>query len=303
MHPSVLFFRISDYINHPLRNYKRYNGVKCDKNLSFDPRFANDTAMDVYYPKDNEGALPVLVNVHGGGFVRGDKKYRSGIARYFASHGWFVANINYRLAPKHIFPASTEDVISALNFINTLGERYPLDLSRIVVTGDSAGGYYAAHAVAAIHNESLRERLSLPAYTGEKIRALLTFCAPFNLMQCFGKKVALNVARDVSNCVFGTNHKDYEYPNKIEYRDAINLVNLVESNFPQTFAVAAEKDSFCGGQIDAFLDKLREKGVKADGYVANMKGDGHCTHLFPFKKGSKVCMEKTIEFLEQIKRG
>ncbi|NCC88612.1 MAG: alpha/beta hydrolase, partial [Clostridia bacterium] len=142
MHISRIFFKMSDLINHPLRNYKRDAAVKVERDLVFDGRFGKFTKADVYYIK-GDAPRPVFVNVHGGGYVCGDKRYRSGIARLIAARGWFVINVNYRLAPKYKYPASTEDVINSLNFVNTLKDKYHLDLDKIVLSGDSAGGYYA----------------------------------------------------------------------------------------------------------------------------------------------------------------
>ena len=86
MHKSKILFRFSDVINHPLRNYKRYPEVEG----IFDVPYGGEPArgyMDIYFSpaKKKESGYPVLFNVHGGGFVAGGKKYRSGIARHFAS--------------------------------------------------------------------------------------------------------------------------------------------------------------------------------------------------------------------------
>lgn len=301
MHPSKVFFKMSDLIHHPLRNYKRYTGVTRELNLVFDPRYGNQTMADIYYPAARGNTpLPVFVNVHGGGYVCGDKKYRSGIARLIASHGWCVVNVNYRLSPAYRYPAATEDVINALNFVGTLGEKYNLNLNKIVLSGDSAGGYYAAHAAAAIYSPALREKLGLPAYTGRPLRALLTFCAPFHLEKCFTAKTPFGVSTDITNCVFGTSFKGYSY--EFPERDTTNVLNFVNPDWCETFISAAQNDSFCGGQIDAMSEKLKENGVPFFTYVADQKGDAHCTHLLPFLKGSKPNMDAVINYLDGIQK-
>jgi Esterase/lipase len=298
MHLSRVFFKISDITHHFLRNYKRFPDVKREKNIAYDGRFGKFTKLDLYYPKKSEGLLPILYNVHGGGFVGGGKRYRSGIARFFASHGWFVVNIDYRLSPKYAFPAATEDVINGLNFINTLDKKYPIDLEKIVVTGDSAGGYHAAHAVAAITNPDLTKKLNLPAYTGKKLRAFLSFCAPFDIFKCVAREAPLKITLDVANCIFGTNYKTIEIGDEFKFKDVINVLDFVTPDFPESFLVAAENDSFCGGQIDGMLDKLKEKGVGVESYIANIEGDGHCTHLLPYKKARGRIWNASSNFLK-----
>ncbi|MCL2630896.1 MAG: alpha/beta hydrolase [Firmicutes bacterium] len=301
---SKVIFAISDYTNHPRRNYKRYPQVVREKDIVFGA-YGNDTALDIYYPKDYEGKLPVLVNVHGGGYVRGDKRFRSGIANFFASHGWFVVNTNYRLAPKATFPAATEDTLNALNYINNedFVNKYPIDLSRLVVSGDSAGGYYAAHSVASATNSELQEKLNLPKYEGAKVTALLTFCAPYDLMKCFTKKTPLNVTVDITNSVFGTSYKTNEIDDTFMYTDEVNVLAYLTKDFPKTLSIAAVNDGICGGQLDGAISAFEKAGISHDFYLMEEKGDGHCTHLLPFKKGTKPVMEKVIEFLESVKNG
>jgi acetyl esterase/lipase len=301
MHQSKVFFKMSDIIHHPLRNYKRYAGVVTQRGLVYDERYGNLTKADIYYPScRGEAPLPVFVNVHGGGYVCGDKKYRSGIARLIASHGWFVVNINYRLAPQYKYPAATEDVINALNFVNTLSKKYNLDLNKLVLSGDSAGAYYAAHAAAVLYNPALRERLGLPEYTGKPLRALITFCAPFNLEKCFMTKTLFDVSTDITNCVFGTSFKGYSY--EFPERETTNVLNFVNSDWCETFISAALHDSFCGGQIEAMTERLKANGVPFKTYLADQKGDSHCTHLLPFLKGSRSNMDAVLNYLESIKK-
>ena len=70
--------------------------------------------LDVYRPKDAEGRiLPVIVSVHGGGWVYGDKERYQYYCMSLAQRGFAVVNFSYRLAPEHQFPAPVEDTNSA----------------------------------------------------------------------------------------------------------------------------------------------------------------------------------------------
>ena len=69
--------------------------------------------LDVYLPRavpDGGGApLPVVVFLHGGGFIRGDKADREAVGHYFSRHGVLAVLPNYRLGPRHQWPAGAED--------------------------------------------------------------------------------------------------------------------------------------------------------------------------------------------------
>ena len=105
-----------------------------------------DLKMDVYYPDKKTGPWPVIVYIHGGGFTSGDK--HGGVGLKFIDHlvaaDYLVVAINYRLAPKYIWPAMVEDVKCAIRSLRANASVYNLDPNRIGVYGTSAGGYLAS---------------------------------------------------------------------------------------------------------------------------------------------------------------
>ncbi|HQC54764.1 MAG TPA: alpha/beta hydrolase [Clostridia bacterium] len=303
MRKSQVVFKISDVFNHPLRNYKRYPGVYSIKNIIYDTRCDSKNMLDIYLsPEKKQGKLPVFFNIHGGGYVGGGRRYRSGIAKYFADKGWAAINIGYRLAPKWQFPAATEDCINALNFVNGLAEEYDLDTEKIVIVGDSAGAYYAAHTVAAVFSDELREKLNLPEYTGAKPRALMGFYAPYDLMKTLQMPQPLNTHIDLINCIFGTEMKKEIDLSQMPYEDeVINVLKNVNSNWCETFIIEAERDIFVGKQAEDMGAALEAAGVKHHIYIASEKTAGHCTHLYPFLKSTKALQETIDNFMDGIK--
>ncbi len=101
--------------------------------------------LDLYLP-DSEEPLPLLFLIHGGGFIGNDSQSRQAqfMFRYFRDHGFACASVNYRLAQEAPYPAAVEDVRSALHYLAEHHEEYHLDMERIAVWGESAGGYLAA---------------------------------------------------------------------------------------------------------------------------------------------------------------
>jgi len=99
------------------------------------------------FPVKGEGA-PVVLFVHGGGFVAGDKHgappFYANVGRYFAAHGILGICMNYRLAPAHGWPAGAQDLEQAVQWILQRAEFYGGDASRLVVLGQSAGASHVA---------------------------------------------------------------------------------------------------------------------------------------------------------------
>jgi len=102
--------------------------------------------LDVY-PVDGRGA-PVVLFVHGGGFIAGDKNlappFYSNIGRYLASYGIVAVCMNYRLAPDGGWPAAAEDVELAVRWLQDRAESYGGDARRLVAVGQSAGACHVA---------------------------------------------------------------------------------------------------------------------------------------------------------------
>lgn len=99
--------------------------------------------MDVYYPYSINRPWPVVIYVHGGGWIGGDKSAGAGMEDQPAltSAGFLVVSINYRLAPEYQFPAMIEDVKCAVRSLRAHAEVYNLDPERVGATGGSAGGH------------------------------------------------------------------------------------------------------------------------------------------------------------------
>lgn len=87
---------------------------------------------------------PCIVMIHGGGWDGGDSTELAGWDARWASRGYAVAAINYRLAPNAIWPAQREDVLAAIAWLKANAARLGLDPTRIVLIGRSAGGQLAA---------------------------------------------------------------------------------------------------------------------------------------------------------------
>ena len=99
-----------------------------------------------YTPRDaREGPLPLLVWLHGGGWVAGDLDNHDATCRALANaSGCKIVAIDYRLAPEHKFPAGLNDCYAAIQWLAARGDDLRIDPCRIAIAGDSAGGNLAA---------------------------------------------------------------------------------------------------------------------------------------------------------------
>jgi acetyl esterase/lipase len=111
---------------------------------------------DLYYPeKKPEGHLPVVVIVHGGGFMYMDKRDWHMYPGFFAlKEGFALISINYRLAPKNKYPDGENDLVGAILHIKEHAAEWGLDAERLCLYGTSAGGNLVSIVGLRGHNEN-----------------------------------------------------------------------------------------------------------------------------------------------------
>jgi acetyl esterase/lipase len=102
--------------------------------------------LDIYRPKNiPEEGCPVLLQIHGGAWILGDKGDQALPLMYtLASRGWICVAANYRLSPSVGFPTHLEDCKAALGWIRENGEKYGMNTDFVAVTGGSAGGHLSS---------------------------------------------------------------------------------------------------------------------------------------------------------------
>ena len=105
--------------------------------------------LDISIPQ-NSGPFPIVIYVHGGGYVYGSSKIYKHVCDRFAAAGNLVFSTNYRLAPENPFPAGFDDCLAATTWILKHAAGYSGDTARVAIAGDSAGGNFAAGVAACL---------------------------------------------------------------------------------------------------------------------------------------------------------
>jgi acetyl esterase/lipase len=101
--------------------------------------------LDAYLQRSQTPSAAVIF-VHGGGFVGGDKKdYPHDLLDPLTENGFSTISVNYRLAPKHPFPAATDDVETAIAYVKQHARELRIDPRRLAMLGPSAGGLIVSY--------------------------------------------------------------------------------------------------------------------------------------------------------------
>jgi acetyl esterase/lipase len=122
------------------------NQYRVVPNVTYLTATGYEAKLDVYTRRDATAPQPTLIFYHGGGWVAGVKESAVMSFMPWLEMGWNVVNVEYRMAREALAPAAVEDALCALRFVVAQAKTYGIDTSRIVVTGESAGGHLALAA-------------------------------------------------------------------------------------------------------------------------------------------------------------
>ena len=131
----------------PLQPREPYQGIKVERDVKYGPSDRN--LLDVFGPEPSAPPRPVLIFVHGGGFVAGNKRtgdspFYDNIMLWAVKNGFVGVNMTYRLAPQSPWPAGSEDIASTIQWITTGIAARGGDPARIYLMGHSAGAIHVA---------------------------------------------------------------------------------------------------------------------------------------------------------------
>ncbi|MBS1788827.1 MAG: alpha/beta fold hydrolase [Acidobacteria bacterium] len=204
--------------------------------------------LDAFIP-EGKGKFPAAIFVHGGGWSGGDKM--GGNDPLFvplANRGiaWFT--INYRLAPKHNYPAPIEDVHAAVRWVKAHAAEYNIDPNRIALVGESAGGQIVAQAVAL-------------AKASEQVAAVVPFYAPVDFIADMERRGGLSTSM---RGLFGRKEAKADEATLQLLRDA-SPINHIRPGLPPFLLVHGTGDmSVLYSWSPMFQAKLKAAGVSCD---------------------------------------
>jgi acetyl esterase/lipase len=255
--------------------------------------------LDIYRRRDVDlEDAPVLVQVHGGGWTIGDKSQQGLILmNRMAARGWICVALNYRLAPKHPFPAQIEDVKEGIAWIREHIASYGGDPSYLVITGGSAGGHLAALAALTPHVAEYQ-----PGFedADTSVSACVPFYGIYDMGGVTGDKAAV-LMRDkfLAPRVF---RKDAR-----AHRDEFELaspITHVAADAPDFFVIHGAHDGLVSvRQARTFVERLREVSRGVVTYL-ELPGTQHAFEVFSSIRSQQVirAVERWLEWHRVTRR-
>ncbi|MDH0834780.1 alpha/beta hydrolase [Acinetobacter johnsonii] len=225
-------FRIYDLGSYALNRLTPRKGYSVQENVAYGLRARH--RLDLFRTQTPREHRPLIVFVHGGAWMHGDKKDYRFIGEAFAKEGFDVAVINYHLAPEHIFPASIDDLSLALNYLNVHQLKYQISTEKVVLMGHSAGAF---NVMSALYHPQPYE-----IQCRSQITAIIGLAGPYHF--------------DYKGDPICADAFDQNRP----YQEVMPYY-FVESNTVKHYLLVAENDDVVGLSNAVDLDRrLKEKG-------------------------------------------
>lgn len=261
--PSIMLFRNAFKEGHPVEP-PRFDEVRRTVQVTRDQEYPSSYrrhTFDLYRPRriPAHAALPVIVWVHGGGFIAGDKSGLSTYATLMAARGYAVIAMNYDYAPTGTYPTPVVQLGQMVSHVASIAQRERLDPDRIVVGGDSAGAQIAAQFAAVqttpgYAESSGIERIAMRA----PLAGALLFCGPYDFTR-FTDANAPWIQRWFMNTIGWGYLGTRDWASSPQMRQA-SVVRHVSDRFPKAYVVDGNAFSF-PDQGRALVSALRSDGV------------------------------------------
>lgn len=293
--------RMDDHITMPENCREAIDRVEIRRDMTYVSRYAQNH-YDLFLPKE-QGRHPLILWIHGGAFVAGDKCGTENWGIMLASKGYAVASMNYCWAPEAAYPAQIVQVTEALSAIASCQFAAQIDMDRVAIAGDSAGAYMAAQFAAVHSNSILAEMIDVHSpLDSNALKCALLYCGAYDVKKIFdiqNRTLRLFVSR-IGWSFFG--EKRWRRSKLIS---SVNPADFVTESFVPSYITDGNSWSF-ESHGRALAEKLRERGVTVRERFFPKEEYGEVAHEYQMLLDTEngiECFNETIEFLSEHMKG
>ena len=242
---------------------------------------APQQTLDLYLPAgDGRTVFPMVLLIHGGGFVEGSSAEFSEVAARLVGQGFAVASLNYRLSGDAPFPAGVQDVKAAVRYLRANARSWGVDPHRFAAWGESAGGYLASMIGATGTERTFDDPALGNAGVSSGVQAVVSWFGPadFGTMDAQAKESGCDDAAQQHGTPESPESKWLggaleAVPDRVQAADVVRHVGAA-SSLPPYFLVHGTQDcTVAPGQSQQLHDALRARGAQAT--LVLVDGAGH----------------------------
>lgn len=220
-----------------------------------------EAKLDLYQRRDAQGPQPTVIFIHGGGWILGSKESSTMSILPWLEMGWDVVNVEYRMARVSLAPAAVEDCLCALRWVGQHAKDMNFDLTRLVVTGESAGGHLALTTGMIPESAGLDRECPGPGFSNNDIAPLPKVSA---IISWYG-------ITDLNEMLSGPNLRRYavewfgSQPDQEALAKKISPIDYVRAGLPPILLIHGDADPIVPySQATRMRDALKAAGVPSE---------------------------------------
>ena len=231
--------------------------------------------LDIYLPNSSQVTLPIILMVHGGGFIAGDKSEMQGAAEHYAELGYAVISPNYRLAPDFTYPTAHADVFCALAWTLSHANDYHLDPNNLVLMGESAGANTVALLATMDTPNALLEDCEYQLSDDLSIQAVFAMYMPVDLSSC-----ECQLAKRLASIYLGINLSDWENAETQSLWQSASIIKELDDTDPPFYLIHGANDFLVPlSESEFFVNAYQEVGGYAELVVFEGANHGFFTNI------------------------
>jgi acetyl esterase/lipase len=249
------------------------DGVKLHSHIAYGEA-GKRNLLDIYQPTEaREGGFPILLQVHGGAWVIGEKEQQAKPLLYhMAQRGWLCVAINYRLSPKDALPAHIIDVKIAIAWIREHAREYGGNPEFIAITGGSAGGHLSSLAALTPNRAEWQPGFEQADTT---LQAAVPFYGVYDFLDRNRVRPEMSIESFLADRVMQCSRQGNE-----QLWDVVSPISHVSAQAPPTFIIQGTHDSLVWvEEARAFYRALRDVSTQPVAY-AELPGAQHAFEIF-----------------------
>ena len=262
---------------------------------------AEEEKLDIYLPPDGaKPGRPLIVWLHGGAFVAGDRQDVAPYLKILAGRGFASVAVGYTRAPTARYPGPVLQANAALGFLQREGQRLGVDPARMVLAGDSAGAHIVAQLAIAFTSQDYAGLLGLqPAVPPTSLQGMALFCGAFDFTAVDPTGRFGSFVRSVLLAYFGTSN-----PFDSERITEAAVPRYVTEAFPPSFISVGNGDALAPQSV-VMAQALRDRGVRVDTLFFPPETEPKLPHEYQFdldRPEGKQALERLTAFLNGLSR-
>lgn len=255
---------------------------------------------DLYLPQKGKKKAPVIIWIHGGGFIAGGKGGVKNWGMMLAREGYAVVAPDYEYAPEAVYPNQPRQMQELIGELERQEkEGMPIDMHCVCLAGDSAGAHMAAQCALAVANPRFAQEAKIkPELPLENLKAVLLYCGPYNVESVLDtdNMAGRFVMGKIGWGLFGTHNW-----RKSSLLKTTVIKDYITPDFPPVFLTDGNTGSFerDGRELVKHL-KACEVKVSELFFEASAGEIGHEFQYDLSGTAGRSCYQKTLEFLADV---